>query len=48
METFTDAEVEAPAASDLHLDGEPRVVRERLRVRVHPRALDVIVPPARQ
>ncbi|MEZ5416806.1 MAG: diacylglycerol kinase family lipid kinase [Vicinamibacterales bacterium] len=48
MATFTDADVEAPPASDLHLDGEPRVVRERLRVRVHPRALDVIVPPARQ
>lgn len=46
MDTFTDADVEAPIATDLHLDGEPRVVGERLRVRVHPRALDVIVPPA--
>lgn len=47
MATFTDATIDAPMATDLHLDGEPRVVRERLRVCVHPRALDVVVPPAR-
>lgn len=47
MSTFTTASVSAAPGTDLHLDGEPRTVSGPLTVRVHPRALDVIVPPAR-
>ena len=47
MSTFTAATVSAASGTDLHLDGEPRTVRGPLTVRVHPRALDVIVPPER-
>jgi diacylglycerol kinase (ATP) len=47
MSTFTAAAVSAAAGTDLHLDGEPRTVRGPLSVRVHPQALDVIVPPSR-
>ena len=47
MSTFTAASVSAASGTDLHLDGEPRTVRGPLSVRVHPRALDVLVPPSR-
>ncbi len=47
MSTFTTASVAAAPGTDLHLDGEPRTVEGPLTVRVHPRALDVVVPPAR-
>ena len=48
MATFTAASVTAASGTDLHLDGEPRTVGGPLAIRVHPRALDVIVPQARQ
>ncbi|MBP7779645.1 MAG: YegS/Rv2252/BmrU family lipid kinase [Acidobacteria bacterium] len=47
MSTFTTAAIAAASGTDLHLDGEPRIIHGPLNVRVHPRALDVIVPPAR-
>ncbi|MGE0815609.1 MAG: diacylglycerol kinase family protein [Vicinamibacterales bacterium] len=47
METFTEASIAGHSAGELHLDGEPHVFEGHLRARVHPRALDVIVPPPR-
>ncbi len=47
MSTFTSAAIEAPPGSDLHLDGEPRTIQGTLAVGVHPRALNVMVPPPR-
>lgn len=44
LSTFTEAMVIAGPGTDLHLDGEPRAVSGPLTVRVHPRALDVVVP----
>lgn len=44
MSTFTVATIGAVTGSDLHLDGEPRIVNGPLEVRVHPRALDVLIP----
>lgn len=45
MHPVTDVTVEAAGEGELHLDGEPRRFDRTLRVRVHPRAIDVIVPP---
>ena len=47
MSTFTTATIDTAPGTDLHLDGEPRTVQGPLTVRVHPRALDIVVPPAR-
>lgn len=46
MHTFSEATIAAAVGGELHLDGEPRHFDRELRVRVHPRALDVIVPAA--
>lgn len=46
MHRFTGATITPRGVSELHLDGEPRQVTGPLRVRVHPRALDVISPAA--
>ena len=47
MSTFTAAAIAAAPGTDLHLDGEPRTIQGPLAVRVHPLALDVMVPAAR-
>lgn len=45
MTTFAHARIASPAPLDVHLDGEPATVAGPLDVRVHPRALTIVVPP---
>ena len=47
MHAVTEVGVGVDGVGELHLDGEPRHFDGRLAVRVHPRALDVIVPDPR-
>lgn len=47
MHTFTAAAITADGDGELHLDGEPRSFSGRITARVHPSALDVVIPPAR-
>ena len=46
MHAVTEVALAVDGVGELHLDGEPRRFDGRLAVRVHPRALDVIVPHA--
>lgn len=46
MHTFSEATIVSGTGAELHLDGEPRRFDRELRVRVHPHALDVVVPAA--
>lgn len=44
MHPVTDVTVDTDGVGELHLDGEPRRFDGTLRVRVHPRSIDVVVP----